>query len=92
MKDRMTPEKAEILALEALAWLAGQSDGMDRFLGASGLEPADLRRVAGDRDLLGALLDFLLMNEPLLLDFCEAASITPQAIHTARYRLETPCD
>ncbi|HWF64306.1 MAG TPA: DUF3572 family protein [Rhizomicrobium sp.] len=91
MKDRMTPEKAEILALEALAWLAGQTDGMDRFLAASGLEPADLRRVAGDRDLLGSLLDFLLANELLLLDFCEAASIKPQTIHLARHRLEMPC-
>jgi hypothetical protein len=92
MKDRMTPEKAEILALEALTWLVGQTDGMDRFLALSGLEPADLRRVAGDRDLLGSLLDFLLANEPLLLDFCETTSIKPQTIHFARHRLEMPCD
>jgi hypothetical protein len=88
----MTPERAEILALEALGWLAGEPDGIDRFLAGSGLEPADLRRVAGDRDLLGSLLDFLLANEPLLLSFCETASTKPQAIHLARRRLETSCD
>lgn len=84
----MNPEKAEILALEALAWLAGQPDGIARFLTVSGLEAADLRRAAGDRDLLGALLDFLLINEPLLLEFCQSASISPPTIHQARFRLE----
>lgn len=84
----MNPEKAEILALEALAWLASQPDGIARFLAVSGLEAADLRRAAGDRDLLGALLDFLLINEPLLLEFCQSASISAPTIHRARFRLE----
>ncbi|MEP6831643.1 MAG: DUF3572 family protein [Rhizomicrobium sp.] len=84
----MTPEKAEILALEALAWLAGQPDGIARFLTVSGLEAADLRRAVGDRDLLGSLLDFLLANEPLLLEFCQNASMSPPAVHKARFLLE----
>jgi hypothetical protein len=88
MKDRTTPEKAEILALEALAWLAGQADGIARFLAVSGLEATDLRRAAGEPDLLRAVLDFLLANEPLLLDFCETASISSRAVHMARYQLE----
>ncbi len=88
MKDRITPEKAEILALEALAWLAGQPDGIARFLAVSGLEATDLRRAAGDRDLLGALLDFLLINEPLLLEFCQITSSQSSAGHTARHLLE----
>jgi Protein of unknown function (DUF3572) len=88
MSDRITPEKAEILALEALAWLAGQPDGIDRFLTVSGLDAADLRRAVGDRDLLGSVLDFLLANEPLLLEFCQDGSILPKAIHMARHMLE----
>jgi len=88
MTDRITPEKAEILALEALAWLAGQPDGIARFLTLSGLEAADLRRAAGDRYLLGSLLDFLLANEPLLLEFCQDGSISSKAIHMARHMLE----
>jgi hypothetical protein len=84
----MTPEKAEILALEALAWLAGQPDGIARFLTVSGLDATDLRRAAGDRDLLGSLLDFLLANEPLLLEFCQNASMPAPAVHKARFLLE----
>ena len=81
----MTPEKAEILALEALAWLAGRHDDITRFLAVSGMETTDLRQAAGERDFLVSLLDFLLANEPLLLDFCQDASMSPQAIHKARF-------
>jgi hypothetical protein len=84
----MTPEKAEILALEALAWLAGRHDDITRFLVVSGLETADLRRAAGERDFLVSLLDFLLANEVLLLDFCRDASMPPQTIHKARFAME----
>ena len=45
---------------------------MDRSWPPSGLEAADLRRAAGrSATCWVALLDFLLANEPLLLDFCQ---------------------
>ncbi len=88
MKDQITPEKAEILALEALAWLAGHPDGIARFLMVSGLEAADLRRAAGDRELLGSLLEFLLANEPLLLEFCQDTSISSRIVHAAQLQME----
>jgi len=92
MKNRITPERAEILALEALAWLAGRPDDIGRFLNVSGLGAADLRQAAGRPDLLGAVLDFLLTNEPLLVDFCQDASTPAQTVHMARHALESLCD
>jgi hypothetical protein len=88
MTHHITAEKAEILALEALGWLAGRPDDIDRFLAASGLTVADLRHAADEAGLLGSVLDFLLANEPLLLEFCESASISFQTVHAARHRLE----
>ncbi|MBN9555374.1 MAG: DUF3572 family protein [Alphaproteobacteria bacterium] len=88
MNDRISSERAEILALEALAWLAGRPDDIDRFLAVSGLTAADLRRAAGEPELLASVFDFLLTNEPLLLEFCESASISFQTVHAARRRLE----
>ena len=88
MTDRISPETAEILALQALGWLAGRPEDIARFLAGSGLEAAELRRAASDPQLLGSLLDFLLANEPLLLEFCQDASIVPQSVQLARYRLE----
>ena len=91
MKDRITPERAEILALEALAWLAGRPEDIGRFLAVSGLAAADLRHAAGQADLLGSLLAFLLGNEPLLLDFCRDTSTSVKAVHMARHLLEAAC-
>ncbi len=88
MTDRISPEAAEILALQALAWLVGRPEDIDRFLAGSGLDAGELRRAAGDRHLLESVLAFLLANEGLLLEFCQDASILAQTVHLARYRLE----
>jgi Protein of unknown function (DUF3572) len=87
LKEPLTRERAEILALEALAWLAGQPDAIAKFLTLSGLEASDLRRAVTDSGLQTSVLDFLLGDEGLLLEFCESASLKPPAVHTARYRL-----
>jgi hypothetical protein len=83
----MTPENAEILALEGLGWLAGEEDGIQRFLTQSGIEAAALRDAAGSPEMGVAILDFLLENEDLLLRFCESASLSPKELHLARHRL-----
>jgi hypothetical protein len=83
----MTPENAEILALEGLGWLAGEDNGIQRFLNQSGIDAAALRDAAGSPDTGVAILDFLLGNEDLLLRFCESASVSPKQLHLARHRL-----
>ena len=83
----MNTQKAEILALEGLGWLAGNEDGLARFLSLSGLDEAALRAQAGSPDMHVAVLDFLLAHEDLLLQFCESAAIQPRQLHLARYRL-----
>jgi len=82
-----TEEGAEILALQALGWLAGQEERLSRFLALSGLDPASLRAVADSRDTARAVLDFLLSDEELLLDFCEVAQIDPRQLPAYRHRL-----
>jgi hypothetical protein len=84
----MTAESAEILALEGLGWLAGQDEGLDRFLAVSGLDPAGLREAAGAPGTGLAVLEFLLANEQLLVAFCDATGSSPQAVHAARHKLE----
>jgi hypothetical protein len=82
-----TEEGAEILALQALGWLAGDEDRLSRFLALSGLDPAGLRSLADSRDTQRAVMDFLLSDEELLLDFCEIAQIRPQDFPAYRHRL-----
>jgi len=83
----MNTEMAEILALQGLGWLAGDEDGLERFLALSGLDAGSLRSQAGAPDMNVAVLDFLLAQEDLLLRFCESAAIEPKALHLARCRL-----
>jgi len=83
----MTPERAEVLALDGLGWLAGQDDGIQRFLTQSGIDAASLRDAADSREMGVAVLDFLLGHEDLLLPFCENLSIKPKDIHLARHVL-----
>ncbi|HEX4634880.1 MAG TPA: DUF3572 domain-containing protein [Rhizomicrobium sp.] len=88
MKSPQTRENAEILALEGLGWLAGQEEGLRRFLDQSGMDASGLRLAAGRPEMGMAVLDFLLANEDLLLGFCESAAVAPQALHLARHRLD----
>lgn len=66
----MTPDAAQTEALRALGWLVGQDEVLDQFLGMTGGDLADLRARAGDPDLHLAVMDFLLQDEPLLIQAC----------------------
>jgi Protein of unknown function (DUF3572) len=83
----MTPENAEILALEGLGWLAGDGEAIARFLNLSGIDPADLRQAAGEPGTAVAVLDFLLADDALLVAFCEQARISPKQLPAARQAL-----
>ncbi len=78
---------SDILALNALTWLAGDNDGIERFLTLSGTDAATLRDGAGSRETGVAVLDFLLGQEDLLLRFCESAGLAPGDVQLAQYRL-----
>jgi hypothetical protein len=69
----MKQDRAETLAAEALAWIAGQDDLLAVFLGATGAAPSDLRGQAGDPHFLASVLDFLLMDDAWIMDFCRAS-------------------
>lgn len=68
-------DAAETVALRALGWLAGNDDLLPVFLGASGTSPQELRERAGDPDFLGAVLDFVLMDDAWIRAFCDAAGL-----------------
>jgi hypothetical protein len=77
----------ETMALQALAFLAGDDDRLERFLGSTGIAPNSLRSIARDRAALGAVLDYLLGWEPLLLEFAAAHDLPPESIAAARRKL-----
>ncbi len=68
----MTADRAETLALQALAWLVGNDDLLPAFLGATGASEGDLRAQAADPAFLGAVIDFLSMDDAWIVAFCDA--------------------
>ena len=68
----MQRETAETVALQALGWLAGNADLWPVFLGATGASEADLRARAAEADLLGVVLDFVMMDAAWVVAFCDA--------------------
>lgn len=83
----MTDQEAEVIGARALAWLAGQEDLLAAFLGTTGASAGDLRVQAGDADFLGAVLDFLTMNDAWVVAFCEAEGLDFEAPMRARAAL-----
>lgn len=83
----MQQEQAEILALQALTYLAGLDEFMDRFSALSGMGPGDMLERASDPDMLAGVLDFFLSDEELLTEFCEAHEIDPEHPAAARRAL-----
>ena len=80
-------DAAEIVALQALAWLAGTDELLPVFLGSTGASPGDLRSQAGDPGFLAAVLDFLLMDDAWVIAFCDAAGLPYTAPMQARQGL-----
>jgi hypothetical protein len=65
-------ESAELLAIQALGWLAGNDDLLPVFLGATGASVGDLARGAGDLSFLASVLDFLMTDDAWVIAFCDA--------------------
>ncbi len=83
----MNQSQAEALAIDALSWLAGQPEAMGRFLASSGSGPAELRSRAAEPAFLGFVMDFMLSEEPLLMEFCADRGFPPEAPMRARATL-----
>jgi hypothetical protein len=81
------PPDPEALALQALAFLMADDDRRSRFLGLTGLDGNAVRALAHDQHGLGAVLDYLLGFEPLLLEFAAETGVDPAVIATQRRRL-----
>ena len=80
-------EKAETVAIKALGWMAGNDEVLGQFMGASGASVDDLRDAAHDPAFLGALLDFLMLEDAWVIAFCDAAGMPYDAPMRARAAL-----
>ena len=84
---RALQESAEVLGLRALSWLVQQDELLPVFLGSTGASESDLKDRAGDPEFLGAVLDFLLMDDAWVMAFCDSAGLPYDRLVPARMAL-----
>jgi hypothetical protein len=83
-------EGASQTAIEALSWLAGDQNRLERFLAISGLGPQNLRKAAAEPRFLVAILDYLASDETLLVGFARDTARSPEEVAGARAALGGP--
>ena len=82
-----TRESAELLSLQALAWLAGDEGRINGFLSQTGFAVSDIARSAPDPAFLGAVLDFVLSEDAMVIAFCDGQGLPYDAPMRARAAL-----
>lgn len=84
---RISFDKAQEIATEALIRLARDPELVGRFLAVSGIGPESIRDAAEEPGFLAGVLEFYMGDEALLLAFCENAGLRPTMIAAARFAL-----
>ena len=74
---QLSLDHASAIALKALAFLAASRDRLERFIALSGTLPSDLTRQAPTRAFQAGVLEHLLADEPMLLEFCANEALSP---------------
>ena len=89
MKRPLPParEAAEVLAVQALTFIAEDQERMSGFLAATGLEPGQIRAAAQQEGFFAGVLEHMLGDESLLVAFADSAGIDPAEIARARAAL-----
>ncbi len=80
-------DAAQLLAIRGLSFVAEDGDRLGRFLALTGIGPAEIRVRAGDPVFLGGVLDFLLGDDAMVVEFAEWAEVGPETVMTARQLL-----
>ena len=85
----MTTETAEIIAVQALEWLVANEDLLKIFVDATGSTGESLKVGMDDPALLLSVLDFILMDDQWVIDFCKSIGLDPFKLQSVRGFLPT---
>ncbi len=83
-----TRQVAEIVAIQALSFVAGEPERLGLFLAESGLGPETLRSAAQDPQFLASVLDFVLRDDDTVKAFAAASRLDPANVAAARQALD----
>ena len=77
-------EVAEIVAVQALSFVASDPERLGIFLAETGIGPETLRSAAADPHFLAGVLDFVLRDDATVKAFAAASELDPTTIAAAR--------
>ena len=83
-------EVAEIVAIQALSFVAGDPERLGAFLAESGIGPETLRSAANDPRFLAHVLDFIMRDDATVKAFAAASQLHPTNIAAAHQALNDP--
>ncbi|MGL4634490.1 MAG: DUF3572 domain-containing protein [Beijerinckiaceae bacterium] len=87
---RINREDAEEIAVQALGFIAGDPEKLEKFLALTGLGPENLRAAAQEPHFLGQIVNHIADNESLLLAFAANQGLAPEKIMRAQHLLSGP--
>jgi hypothetical protein len=79
---------AEIVAIQALSFIASEPERLGLFLAETGLGPETLRSAAADPQFLASVLDFVMRDDGTVKAFSAASELDPTTVAAARQALE----
>jgi hypothetical protein len=83
-------EVAEIVAIQALSFVAGDPERLGAFLAESGIGPETLRSAAADSRFLAHVLDFVMRDDATVKAFAAVSQLHPTNIAAAHQALNDP--
>jgi hypothetical protein len=83
-------EVAEIVAVQALSFIAGDPERLGLFLAESGIGPETLRTAAADPRFLASVLDFVMRDDATVKAFAGVSQLHPTNIAAAHQALNDP--
>jgi hypothetical protein len=90
-KPALNPRQvAEIVAVQALSFIAGDPERLGLFLAESGIGPESLRAAATDPHFLANVLDFVMRDDATVKAFASVSQLHPTNIAAAHQALNDP--
>jgi len=81
-------EVSEIVAVQALSFVASDPERLGAFLAETGIGPETLRSAAADPHFLSHVLDFVLRDDATVRAFAAVCELDPTTIAAAREALD----
>ncbi len=87
MRAKMKQDQAEIVALQAIAWLVGNEELCQSFLGSSGASAEDMKSRVDEPEFLASVLEFLMLDDGNVISFCDTHGLGYETPMQALYGL-----